>query len=227
MNPTPDYRHNLLNTNMQFDFDLTEVDFGLIDYFNSQGLSHLAPQPPDPPNDRSDVDSRIALGAEAYKRSSLSAWKPAQHDHVFADQDNLSVPVVMDSPGSSIRGERQILPERLAPGSRDLIFGMVLRTSEKAMIPRIIKSFPSTELLDGLIQDYFAYQSQKLDPFIHGPTFYPNEQSSGMLTALAASGAVRSAIPTIRKLGYALMEVARLHMSTTVCLPYVYSSDRC
>ncbi|PWY62329.1 C2H2 type zinc finger domain protein [Aspergillus eucalypticola CBS 122712] len=219
MNPTLDYRHNLLSTNMQFDFDLTEVDFGLIDYFNSQGLSHLAPQPPDAPNDRSDVDSRIALGAEAYKRSSLSAWKPAQHDHVFADQDNLSVPVVIDSPGSSIRGERQILPERLAPGSRDLIFGMVLQTSEKAMIPRKLKSFPSTELLDGLIQDYFAYQSQKLDPFIHGPTFYPNEQSSDMLTALAASGAVRSAIPTIRKLGYALMEVARLHLSTT------YESD--
>jgi hypothetical protein len=93
---------------------------------------------------------------------------------------------------------------------------MVLQTSEKTAVPRIIKSFPSTELLDGLIQDYFAYQSHQLDPFIHAPTFYPNEESSDMLTALAASGAVRSAIPTIRKLGYALMEVARLQMSTKV-----------
>ncbi|PWY96203.1 C2H2 type zinc finger domain protein [Aspergillus sclerotioniger CBS 115572] len=212
LNHTQDYLHNLFDTNVQFDFDLTEVDFGLIDYFNTQGTAHF-PQPPDIPNERSDVDSGIALGAEAYKRSSLSAWKPAQNDHAFANQGDLSVPVTIDSPESSIRLERQILPERLASGSRDLIFGMVLQTSEKSTLPRIMKSFPSTELLDGLMQDYFAYQSHQIDSFIHGPTFHPNEQSSDMLTAIAAAGAVRSAIPTIRKLGYALMEVARLHMS--------------
>ncbi|PYH96515.1 hypothetical protein BO71DRAFT_471399 [Aspergillus ellipticus CBS 707.79] len=211
-NHTQDYLHNLFDHGVQFEFDLTEVDFGLIDYFNSQGTAHLAPQHSDTQNDRSDVDSGIALGAEAYKRSSLSVWKPAQEDHAFADHDDLSVPVVIDSPESTIRLDRQILPERLASGSRDLIFGMVLQTSEKTTL-RIMKSFPSTELLDGLIQDYFAHQSRQLDSFIHGPTFRPNEQSPDMLTAVAAAGAVRSAIPTIRKLGYALMEVSRLHMS--------------
>ncbi|PWY90707.1 C2H2 type zinc finger domain protein [Aspergillus heteromorphus CBS 117.55] len=207
-NHTQDYLHNLFDHSMQFDFDLTEVDFGLIDYFNAQGTTHPAPQP----EAQSDVDRGIALGAEAYKRSSLSAWKPAREDHAFADQDDLSVPVAIDSPRSS-RSDRQILPERLASGSRDLIFGMVLQTSDKANLPRIMKSFPSTDLIDGLMQDYFAQQSRQLDSFIHGPTFRPNEQSADMLTAVAAAGAVRSAIPTIRKLGYALMEVARLHMS--------------
>ncbi|KAL5340412.1 hypothetical protein BJX70DRAFT_396921 [Aspergillus crustosus] len=207
------YAHRLYDHshNMNFDFDLTEVDFGLIDFYNSRGS--VNPAPPDEPNDRLDADSRIALGAEAYQRSSLSAWKPAREDHAFADQGDLSVPKSIDSPETTVRSERQILAERLSPGTRDLIFGMVLQTSKKANLTRIMKSFPSTELLDSLIQDYFAYQSQQVDSWIHGPTFHSNEETPDMVGAVAAAAAVRSTIPTIRKLGYALMEVVRLQMS--------------
>jgi hypothetical protein len=79
-----------------------------------------------------------------------------------------------------------------------------------------MKSFPSTELLDSLIQDFFARQSEQVDSWIHGPTFHPNEESPDMVGIIAAAGAVKSPIPTIRKLGFALMEVVRLQMSTKV-----------
>lgn len=213
--PNDYYAHRLYDHNLNFDFDLTEVDFGLIDFYNSRGSANPAVQPEDP-SDRLDADSGIALGAEAYQRSSLSAWQPAHEDHAFADQAYLSVPKSIDSPEASVRSERQILSERLSPGSRDLIFGMVLQTSLGANLTRIMKSFPSTELLDSLIQDYFAHQSQQVDSWIHGPTFHPNEQSPDMLGVLAAAAAVRSTIPTIRKLGYALTEVVRVQMAQKV-----------
>ncbi|KAL5356820.1 fungal-specific transcription factor domain-containing protein [Aspergillus floccosus] len=199
-----------LDPNVTFNFDFTDVDFGLIDFFNTQGVqhSHAADVP-----EGLETDSGIALGAEAYQRSSLSAWKPAHSDHAFIDEEGLSVPKSIDSPETSMRSERQMLSERLSPGSRDHIFGLVLQTSTKGNLTRIMKSFPSTELLDSLIQDYFEVQSHQIDSWIHRPTFHPNEQSPDMLAAVAAAGAVRSTIPTLRKLGYALMEIVRLRMS--------------
>ncbi|KAL2784905.1 hypothetical protein BJX66DRAFT_343579 [Aspergillus keveii] len=211
--PNDYYAHRLYDHDLNYDFDLTEVDFGLIDFYNSKGSVNPVLQPAEDPHDR-DADSGIALGAEAYQRSSLSAWQPAREDHAFADQGDLSVPKSMDSPEASVRSERQILSERLSPGTRDLIFGMVLQTSQRANLARIMKSFPSTELLDSLIQDFFARQSEQVDSWIHGPTFHLNEESPDMVGIIAAAGAVKSPIPTIRKLGFALMEVVRLQMST-------------
>lgn len=43
-----------------------------------------------------------------------------------------------------------------------------------------------------------------------------NDEAPDMLAALAAAGATRSTIPTIRKLGYALMEIVRLQLSDKV-----------
>ncbi|KAL4775907.1 hypothetical protein BDW60DRAFT_225052 [Aspergillus nidulans var. acristatus] len=211
--PNDYYAHRLFDHNINFDFDLTEVDFGLIDFYNSRGSANPAPLQPDETDRDADRDSGIALGAEAYSRSSLSAWKPVHSDHAFADQNDLSVPKSIDSPEASAQCRHQILSERLSPGSRDLIFGMVLQTSQRANLTRIMKSFPSTELLDSLIQDFFANQAQQVDSWIHGPTFHPNEESPDMVGIVAAAAAVKSTIPTIRKLGYALMEVVRLQMS--------------
>ncbi|KAJ5126402.1 hypothetical protein N7448_005704 [Penicillium atrosanguineum] len=213
----PEFTHYRALENPGYDFNLTDGDFGLIDMYNSQSF------PPDiygiEPHDRFDADSGIGIGTEAYHRSSLSAWKPVRQDHAFGDHENLSVPQAIDSPEAIATSDRQILSERLSSSSRDLIFGLVLEISREANMSRIMKSFPSTELLDGLIQQYFEYQSHSVDSFIHGPTFRLNGEHASILAALAAGGAVRSPIPTIRKLGYALLEIVRLYM------PIKYEKD--
>ncbi|GFF54579.1 hypothetical protein IFM58399_09858 [Aspergillus lentulus] len=208
-----DYFHTELDHNVDFDFDLTDVDYGVIDLFNSRGAVHHNAHNSDGANDCGDGDSGIAIGAEAYHRSSLSAWKPAHEDHAFADQVNLSVSEAIDSPEANFRPDRRILSERLSPSGRDLIFGMVLQTSQRANLTRIMKSFPSSQLLDSLIQYYFESQSYHIDSWIHGPTFRMKEEPPDILAALAAAGAARSTIPTSRRLGYALMEIVRLQMS--------------
>lgn len=212
--------HNVFDHNVDFDFDLTDLDYGLIDLFNSRGAvhhhHHHHAYNSDGATEHGDADSGIAIGAEAYHRSSLSAWKPAREDHAFADQENLSVPEAIDSPEANFRPDRQMVSERLSPSGRDRIFGLVLQTSQRTNLTRIMKSFPSTQLLDSLIQYYFESQCHDIDSWIHGPTFRMNDEAPDMLAALAAAGATRSTIPTIRKLGYALMEIVRLQLSDKV-----------
>lgn len=204
-----------------FDFNLTDGDFGLIDQFNSQNgmqytdLYHGLAEPPD----EYDGDSGVAIGAEAYRRSSLSTWRPAHEDHGFADQENLSVPTSIDSPESRTTASRQILSERLSQSSRDLIFGMVLEASRRVDMTRIMKSFPSANLLDSLVQSFFELHQQQIDTWVHGPTFRPSQEDPETLAAFAASGAVRSPVPTLRKLGYALMEVVRRQFPLKVSPP--------
>ncbi|KAJ5642882.1 uncharacterized protein N7484_005389 [Penicillium longicatenatum] len=196
--------------NPALDFSLTDGDFGLIDMYNA-GSS--MPRNENDQQDRFDADSGIGIGAAAYHRSSLSAWKPLQEDRAFIDHENLSVPKAIDSPEINL-ADRQTLCERLSSSSRDQIFGLVLEISRETNLNRIMKSFPSTELLDGLIQQFFDNQSRNVDSFIHAPTFRPSAEHASILAALAASGAVHSPIHTIRKLGYALLEVVRLYMPT-------------
>ncbi|KAJ5540428.1 hypothetical protein N7494_005504 [Penicillium frequentans] len=196
--------------NPALDFSLTDGDFGLIDMYNA---GSLMPRNENEQQDRFDADSGIGIGAAAYHRSSLSAWKPLQEDRAFIDHENLSVPQAIDSPEVNI-ADRQTLCERLSSSSRDQIFGLVLEISREANLNRIMKSFPSTELLDGLIQQFFENQSHSVDSFIHAPTFRPSAEHASILTALASAGAVRSPIPTIRKLGYALLEIVRMYMPT-------------
>ncbi|KAJ5320635.1 hypothetical protein N7508_000918 [Penicillium antarcticum] len=205
----PEYVHYGASDNLHFDFTLTDGDFGLIDFYNSRSL---LPSFHNQHDEIYDTDSGIGIGAEAYHRSSLSAWKPAPEDHAFDDHENLSVPQVINSPETNVTPEWPHLCERLTSSSRDLILSLVLEVSREANLSRIMKSFPSTELLDGLIQQYFELQRHTIQTFIHMPTFQTNSEDPGVLAGLAAAGAVFSPIPTIRKLGYALNEIVRLHL---------------
>ncbi|EPS27220.1 hypothetical protein PDE_02163 [Penicillium oxalicum 114-2] len=207
----PDFTHYGAMEIPALDFNLTDGDFGLIDMYNSRSFLPGAPEPDT--QERFDADSGIGIGAEAYHRSSLSQWKPAHDDHAFNDHENLSVPQNIDSPEANATFNRQVLCDRLSTSSRDLIFGLVLETSREANLSRIMKSFPSTELLDGLIQQYFEYQTHSVASFIHTPTFHPNSEHASILAAVAAAAAVRSPVPTLRKLGYALMEIVRFYLS--------------
>ena len=200
--------------NFHFDLTLTDGDFGLIDFYNSQSIMPNFQDPQN--NDRYDTDSGIGIGAEAYHRSSLSAWKPAHEDHAFDDHENLSVPQVINSPEASISSDGPVLCDRLSSSSRDLILSLILEVSREANLSRILKSFPGTELLDGLIQQYFEHQKHTIGTFIHMPTFRTNSEDPGVLASLAAAGAVLSPNSTIRKLGYALNEGVRMYLPAKV-----------
>lgn len=206
------------------DFSLTDGDIGLIDLYNSQSPSSYLKG--GDPQDICDAENDVGMGLEAYHRSSLSAWTPVQgQDRAFDDHENLSVPEAIDSP--KVISDQQILCEKLSSSSRDMIFGLVLEISKEANMSRIMRTFPSTDLLNRLLQQYFENQHHSIVSFIHAPTFRPNNEHPSVLAALASAGAVRSSIPTIRKLGYALMEIVRLFMPVKVRLFSFLGSNTC
>lgn len=226
MMPDSGNAYGIAGYNMQSDFDLDDVDFGFIQSFNEKELFQAPRQETDSaedPNKEIDVDSGIALGAEAYRKSSLANWKPGREEHGYADHANLSVPKSIDSPGSPAFSDYKVLSEPLSQSSRDLVFGMILKSCRRANRNRIMSSFPSTEMLDSLLQQFFESHVSQIDTWIHVPTFEPNGQCSELLAAVAAAGAVNSPIPPIRKLGYALLEIVRLQLPVRVSLRHTSS----
>lgn len=209
---------------MQSDFDLDDVDFGFIQSINDKEIFQAPRQDmdtTDDPSEKPDVDNGIALGVEAYRKSSLVDWKPGREEHGYDDQPNLSVPKSIDSPGSPVFSDQKILSEPLSQSSRDLVFGMILKTCRRANRTRIMSSFPSTEMFDSLLQQFFKTHAAQVDAWIHVPSFKPNGQCPELLAALAAAGAVNSPIPPIRKLGYALLEIVRIQLPVKVSLLHV------
>lgn len=78
--------------------------------------------------------------------------------------------------------------------SRDVIYGMVLQTSKQENLTGIVKSFPSIELIDRIIKDYFYFQQQQVASWIHCPTFQLSSEGPGILAAQASAGAALSPI---------------------------------
>lgn len=149
----------------------------------------------------------ISLGAQAF-RESLWLWTPAKDDYGAAEQLNLSVP------SQDLLPETQSTSPEARVGSidrvaRDRILAMVLDTCDAAVVPRVVQSFPSPELLTNLVHNFLDVHSMATDHWIHLPTFDPNSEPPTMLSAVIAAGATMSNVPDVRKLGFAFLEAAR------------------
>ena len=120
----------------------------------------------------SETDSGIAMGVDAYRRSSLVCWTPGYDDHYCPDQDNLLVPEAIDSQEFvTSPSNRHVLADPLTNRARDLIFGMVMQNCRRADLCRIMSLFPSTELLDNLFHKFYDYHQSETDQWVHVPTF--------------------------------------------------------
>jgi hypothetical protein len=169
------------------------------------------------PTQRGVPEALGLMDKEAYHNSPLSNWTPRTEDNAYMDQQYLSVPKHLDRPISSAAVESRVISEHLSRESRDKAFAIVVQVCQRRDFGRIMHYFPSAELLDSLIQDYFHQQRSELDSWIHESTMDLNQESPEIIIALAAAGAVSSPVNAIQRLGYALLEIARLELSNKVC----------
>lgn len=197
-------------------FDRSESDFGFLDIFNDTRSV------PDPSLDRrmpeGDFEKRtnVAIGSEAFKRSSMTDWTPTMQDHGYTDVDSLALPNAGEETGARLDFKRQLVDERLSNASRDKIFGMVVEMCRRSSRTRMMSSFPSVEVLDSLVQGYFETEAAQVHSWVHAPTFKMSTARPELLTVFAAMSASRHSHPPIRKLGMALMEVVRLVLPVRV-----------
>ncbi|CAK7234543.1 hypothetical protein SCUCBS95973_008971 [Sporothrix curviconia] len=158
----------------------------------------------------STTRQQVALGAEAFRRSAFGVWLPARQDCGDAELENLSVlsPEVA-SPDTRISLDRHFLREKLGRTTRDEFLAMILSTCRPDKIPLVVRTFPTSGLLDDLLECFFAYHQQQVDCFVHAASFQPNEQRCELVALLIATGATKTNIKALHKLGFGIQAALR------------------
>ncbi|KAL9623820.1 MAG: hypothetical protein Q9160_001811 [Pyrenula sp. 1 TL-2023] len=161
-------------------------------------------------SEHSTPASQAALGAEAFKKSSLGEWVPTAQDHCYSEEVNLSLP---DQAERTIEirqsSEQRITKSSLALSNRDKMLSLILGVCKPDNVNRVVSSFPSAGLFDSLMQMYLRHHIQQVDTWFHFPTLDPNNAPPELITAVAGAGAVRTDLVSVQKLGYALQESLR------------------
>jgi hypothetical protein len=226
--PSSNYTpRDVLNFGIDTTFDFSDIDFGLPPlpplpeaerppYIVNFPVNE---QPPRSGTRTPDVRNSIDLGTQAFKKS-LWQFIPSQEDHGYAEQLNLSLPYKdIDSPEIRLAADVSLSHQRLDQSSRDRILAMILSTCEPAMFPRVVSSFPSAELLDNLMHQFFTFELSRTDSWLHLPTCRLNGQKAELTGIIIAAGAVLSTVPVVRNLGFAIQESVRL------AIPKIFEAD--
>ncbi|KAK8161814.1 c6 zinc finger domain-containing protein [Phyllosticta citrichinensis] len=214
---------NVLDFTVENDLSFDATDFGLLDAFNGKPYNlnedfaapestSAASQPDIKQTLGASLDERgrVALGTEAFHRSSLVRWQP-QHEGSHIEMGKISVPKTdATSPDGRYRSEQHVLSEHLDQSARDQLLAAILNACDTASIGRVVSSFPTTELLDDFLQCFFTSYSTRADSYIHAPTFSPKAATPNLLGSLVASGALFTEIRALQKLGHAIQEAVRI-----------------
>lgn len=226
--PTQD----LLFFGLESDLDLTIQDQSLMDFY--QGKSCVQQSGPAaahesltdinrPTTAPGILDQRspnsAALGAEAFRRS-LWCWTPVREHASRLGQPNFTLrPEEASSTLTYFTADMRVTYDMFDHDSRDKILAMILSTcDDRSTFAKVVASFPSTDLLNNLMQFFLASHSAQSDTFIHVPTFKVSKRSPEMLGSIIASGAMLSTSLAIRKLGLAIQETVRLSVPKVVSL---------
>ncbi|KAF5661538.1 putative transcription factor Pig1p [Fusarium heterosporum] len=199
------------DTNME----LSDMDFGLLDHWNADGMVNTIPPQQEPPKVDNSTDI-AAMQQNLVTAWDVSPWRwdPVAEDNAFGEQGNLPVSqrdAASIQAQASKGGLRRAVDQKLDFTARDGVLALVLSTYQPDTMPsRISGSFPSADLLDTMVHIFLNSFSNQVSNFIHFPTFKLNKQEPEFIANTAAAGAVLTPIPTLRKFGYALQEAIRI-----------------
>lgn len=204
---------------MSIDFGLTDQDLELLDSLNRlvparQAQDYLEQLPPhDAPT---KMRSTRQISKPDLQDSPLSHWTPRKEDNAHMDQQYLSLPQHLDYPQSHDVLKSRDRTNTLSTERRDVAFALVVEICQWKNLDRIMQCFPSTKLLDSLMGNFFVQHRSETDAWIHEPTMDLDQERPEMILTLAAAGAVLSKVEAIQRLGYAMLEVARLKVNSMV-----------
>lgn len=193
--------------------DLIDGDFGLLDKWNAEGTAQS-----DWPIRETQGQADHALDITQTRRDLVKIWtnSPYSRDSDASDAGSSDQRNSRLSPGSSEKwqGRREqfsmISHQKLDQSSRDRALVIVLGASRQLIISnRLASSFPSLDLMDVLVSSFLSNLANQPSEWIHLPTFGLNTQPHEWIAIAAASGAVTSPIPGLRRFGFALQEAVR------------------
>lgn len=154
------------------------------------------------------------LGVEAFKKSYLACWLPAQQDSVQAELNQLSNISQDENPWNSpLHLSPQPFCKAIETSSRDALLAMILTTCGPDKVSTIA-ALLTPPLIDGLTRLFLAHHRDMSTSIIHAPTFNPNSKRAELLAAVVAMGGNVSDSKTFQRLALALQEVIRVSIPT-------------
>ena len=100
-----------------------------------------------------------------------------------------------------------LVPRMAEPATRDEILSLDFKFSQSSFK---IRSFPSFNLLNILIQAFFVREVTSIDSWIHFAAFRPDQCKSELLAGVIAAHSTLFAEPNVWKIGFALQEIVKL-----------------
>ncbi|KAF4985752.1 hypothetical protein FDECE_16339, partial [Fusarium decemcellulare] len=152
----------------------------------------------------SDVNGQTPQGGGVAKRSSRQARRDAAQEDALLWRS-----AWVDEHDTNAQTEASTL--KVPSFIRDRLFALVVANNPT---PHQVPVFPSIDLLNFLVETYFAQDDQKRDAFIHKASFDPSVASSELLSAIISSGASHISTPAVWQFGLALDEVVRAAVAT-------------
>ncbi|KAF3010521.1 hypothetical protein E8E14_009942 [Neopestalotiopsis sp. 37M] len=199
-------------------YELTDVDFGLLDHWNldeNNRNGQVVTQAATPQTDDSTVDmSQMRSHLAKIWTNSPWRWIPQERDSVYAEYGNLPIP--QRDAASERFQERQkqmdrVIKEKVDPASRDKVLSVVLQALKSDSLRlRVASSFPSTDVVDTLVHMYLAAHLCSVSSYIHWGTFKLNKQQPEWLGIVLAAGAVLTPVSALRKFAFAIQEAMRI-----------------
>ncbi|KXH43386.1 hypothetical protein CNYM01_08603 [Colletotrichum nymphaeae SA-01] len=195
--------------------ELNEVDFGLLDHWNMDGMGNTGSNQSFTPRTDDSIDL-VQMRQTLVKVWTESPWQwaPNKLDSGYLEHPNFSVP--SDDTSSAVFSESRkkharIVRDKLDQSGRDQILAIVLSTCKNDNImSRVASSFPSLEVMDSLIHIYLAQHFCQTSQWIHHGSFSMNAQWPEWLAVAASAGATLTPVQTLRKFGFALQEAVRV-----------------
>ncbi|TDZ54853.1 Early growth response protein 1 [Colletotrichum trifolii] len=195
--------------------ELTEVDFGLLDHWNMDGMGNNASHQSFTPRTDDSVDL-VQMRQNLVKVWTDSPWQwaPDNKDSGYVEHGNFSIPTGDTSSAAfqeSRKRHARMVRDKLDQSGRDQILAIVLGTCKNDNImTRVASSFPSLEVVDSLIHIFLASHFCQTSQWIHHGSFSMSSQWPEWLAVAASAGATLTPVQTLRKFGFALQEAVRV-----------------
>lgn len=193
--------------------ELSDIDFSLLDHWNTDGTATMPNRQGTSEADKSADITLMRQNIGSAWAVSPWRWHPNANDNAYVEQANLPVP---NNDTASLlaqvarKGGNKAVDQKLELSARDRVLVLVLPALQpESLSNRIASSFPSVEVMDMLLHLYLNSHVCQISQWIHFPTFKLDQQWPQWIANAAAGGAILAPSPTMRKFGFALQEAVR------------------
>ncbi|KAJ3485822.1 hypothetical protein NLG97_g6741 [Lecanicillium saksenae] len=197
--------------------EMTDMDFGLLDNWNLDLMGNMPRTAREGSISRPETASEVALMRNALVTGWTESpwrWQPKDHDTGYTELGHMPVSNSQAAKMHLKRGAShavRVSLEKLEQSGRDRLLSVMLSTCKTdSSRNQVAASFPTVELMDGMIHIFLAAHACQVSGWIHFPTFKLNEQWPEWIGTAAAAGAVSTPVPTLRKFGFAVQEAIRI-----------------